>query len=162
MQLSVYSDYAVRVLVQTALGAPRRMTVARVAETFAISRHHLVKIVNDLGRQGYLNTQRGVGGGFTLARPAEDIRVGDIVRLGEESETMVNCRDTRKQVCRLQPACRFKSVLTEASAAFFEVLDRYTLADLIRQRAVIRTTLGLDDGGTTGTIRPAGRLKVTI
>lgn len=163
MQLSAYSDYAVRVLVQTALCDSGRMTVAKVAETFAISRHHLVKIVNDLGRHGYLNTHRGVGGGFTLAQAPEAIRVGDIVRLGEESETMINCRDARNRVCRLQPACRFKSVLQEASTAFFQVLDRYTLADLLQQPARIRAVLGMEASvAVTTTPRDVTRTKVEV
>src|SRR5574339_618322 len=121
MRLSAYSDYAFRVLMQAALCMPQRITVDQVAETFGISRHHLVKVVHDLGRSGYLQTQRGVGGGFTLARPPEEIRLGDIVRLGEESETVIECTDGEKRVCRLRPCCRLKGVLDEAAAAFFEV-----------------------------------------
>lgn len=75
MQLSTYSDYSVRVLMQTALRHPARVTVDEVAGTFDISRHHLVKVVHDLGRNGYLTTHRGVGGGFTLGRPPAGIRL---------------------------------------------------------------------------------------
>lgn len=130
MKLSAYSDYAVRVLMQTALRSPQRATVAEVALTFGISRHHLVKVVHDLGRHGYLATQRGIGGGFTLARAPEDIRLGDIVRLGEESETVIDCLDGENHFCRLLPACRLRGVLDEAATAFFAVMDRYTLANL--------------------------------
>lgn len=143
MQLSAYSDYAIRVLMQTALCSSKRTTVAEVAQTFAISRHHLVKIVHDLGRAGYLATQRGVGGGFTLARAPETIRLGDVVRLGEESETVIDCQEDGGRQCRLAPACRLKGVLDEAAAAFFGVLDRYTLADLIRRPEQIRSALGM-------------------
>ena len=143
MQLSAYSDYAVRVLMQTALRSPERTTVAEVAGTFGISRHHLVKVVHDLGRAGYLATQRGIGGGFTLARAPEEIRLGDIVRLGEESETVIDCKDGENHLCRLLPACRLKGVLDEAAAAFFGVLDRYTLADLVKQRSKMRAVLGI-------------------
>jgi Rrf2 family nitric oxide-sensitive transcriptional repressor len=144
MQLSAYSDYAVRVLMQTALRQPERMTVAAVAETFGISRHHLVKVVHDLGRHGYLATQRGIGGGFTLGRAPENIRLGDIVRLGEDSDTVIDCRENENRVCRLLPACRLKGVLDEAASAFFKVLDGYTLADLIRRPAKMRTVLGME------------------
>lgn len=143
MRLSAYSDYAVRVLMQTALRSPERTTVAEVAGTFGISRHHLVKVVHDLGRAGYLATQRGIGGGFTLARAPEEIRLGDIVRLGEESETVIDCREDGNRVCRLLPACRLKGVLDEAAAAFFAVVDRYTLADLVKQRSKMRIVLGI-------------------
>lgn len=141
MQLSDYSDYALRVLMQAALRSPDRVTVDEVAETFGISRHHLVKIVYDLGRSGYLQTQRGIGGGFTLARAPENIRVGDVIRLGEETETVIDCLDKPGQPCRLYPACRLRGVLKEAAEAFFEVLDGYTLADLVKQPSKIRAVL---------------------
>lgn len=146
MKLSTYSDYAVRVLMQTALRSPQRVTVAEVAQTFGISRHHLVKVVHDLGRNGYLATQRGIGGGFTLALAPEAIRLGDIVRLGEETEQVIDCRNGDGQPCRLYPACRLKGVLDEAAAAFFAVLDRYTLDELIQHPAKLRAVLGMEAG----------------
>jgi Rrf2 family nitric oxide-sensitive transcriptional repressor len=143
MKLSAYSDYAIRVLMQTALHSPQRLTVAEVALTFGISRHHLVKVVHDLGCSGYLATQRGIGGGFTLARAPEHIRLGDIVRLGEDSETVIDCLDGENHLCRLLPVCRLKGVLDEAAAAFFAVMDRYTLADLVKQQSKMRDVLGI-------------------
>lgn len=143
MRLSAYSDYSLRVLMHTALRRPDRVTVDEVAETFGISRHHLVKIVHDLGRNGYLQTQRGIGGGFTLRRQPETIRLGDIVRLGEETETVIECKDNQDQPCRLRPACRLKGVLDEAAGAFFAVLDGYTLADLVKQPVKMRAVLQL-------------------
>ena len=84
-----------------------------------------------------------VGGGFTLARPPGEIRLGDIVRLGEETETVIECMDKNHRPCRIAPACRLKGVLDEAAAAFFKVLDGYSLADLVRQPAKLRAVLGL-------------------
>jgi Rrf2 family transcriptional regulator, nitric oxide-sensitive transcriptional repressor len=143
MRLSAYSDYSIRVLIHTALRNPARVTVDEVADTFGISRHHLVKVVHDLGRNGYLATHRGVGGGFTLARSAAEICLGDIVRHGEETDTVIDCVDGRDRPCRLLPCCRLKGVLDEAAAAFFEVLDGYTLADLLKQQSRMRTLLAL-------------------
>lgn len=142
MQLSAYSDYSIRVLMQAALRRPARVTVDEVAATYGISRHHLVKIVHDLGRSGYLATHRGIGGGFTLARQLEEIVLGDVVRLGEETETVITCREGGDRVCRLLPCCRLKGVLDEAAAAFFAVLDSYTLADLVKHPARMRAVLG--------------------
>jgi Rrf2 family transcriptional regulator, nitric oxide-sensitive transcriptional repressor len=133
MQLSAYSDYSFRVLMHAAVHAPRRVTVDEVADVFDISRHHLVKIVHELGRRGYLATHRGIGGGFTLGRPAARIRLGDIVRLGEEQETVIDCADKQDRLCRIFSACVLKDVLEEAAAAFFAVMDRYTLEDLVKQ-----------------------------
>lgn len=143
MKLSAYSDYSLRVLMLAALRGPERTTVDEVAETFGISRHHLVKVVHDLGRSGYLVTQRGIGGGFTLGRPANAIRVGDIVRLGEEGDHVIECADKHDRQCRLFPACRLKKVLDEAAAAFFAVLDDYSLADLLKQPAKMRAALAI-------------------
>jgi Rrf2 family transcriptional regulator, nitric oxide-sensitive transcriptional repressor len=141
MQLRAYSDYSLRVLMYATLRRPKRVTVDEVAEAFSISRNHLVKIVHDLGCRGYLDTHRGIGGGFTLARPPQEIQLGEIVRLGEESDTVIDCTDKKNQQCRLFPACRLKSVLDEAAAAFFGVLDAYTLADLVRQPHKLRAEL---------------------
>ncbi len=141
MQLSAYSDCALRVLIQAALRYPSRVTVDEVAGTFGLSRHPLVKIVHDLGRHSYLQTQRGIGGGFTLARPPGEIRIGDVVRFCEGGEAVIDCIDKPGQACRLSPACRLQGVLAEASAGFFAVLDRHTLADLVKQPARLREVL---------------------
>ncbi len=143
MQLRAFSDYSIRVLMYAALRAPERVTVDEVAEAFSISRHHLVKVVYELGRCAYLDTHRGIGGGFTLARPPRKIHLGEVVRLGEESETVIECTDRRERQCRLYPACRLKSVLDEAAAAFFGVLDQYSLADLVKESANMRAELRL-------------------
>ena len=144
MRLSAYSDYSLRVLMYAALCHPARVTADQVSEVYGISRHHLVKIVHDLGRSGCIETHRGLGGGFTLALSAEEIGVGDIVRLGEESETVIECTRRREGACRLRSVCRLKTVLDEAAAAFFEVLDRYSLADLIATQSPLRNALGLN------------------
>ncbi|MCX7868058.1 MAG: Rrf2 family transcriptional regulator [Limisphaera sp.] len=130
MRISRFSDYAVRVLMYTALRAPARVTVEEVAETFGISHHHLTKVVHKLGRQGYLRTSRGVRGGFQLARPAGQIRLGEVIRSCESEASVVSCEDRGGRPCRLVPSCVLKQALDEAAGAFYEVLDRYTLADL--------------------------------
>jgi Rrf2 family transcriptional regulator, nitric oxide-sensitive transcriptional repressor len=149
MQLRAYSDYALRVLMYAALRSPERVTVDEAADAFGISRNHLVKIVHDLGCNGYLDTHRGIGGGFTLSRPPEKILLGDVVRLGEETETVIACIDKRRGQCPLFPACQLKGVLDEAAAAFFAVLDARTLADLVKRprkmRAALRLGRGLPD-----------------
>ena len=126
-----------------ALRSPNRITVTEVAETFDLSRNHLVKVVHDLGLNGYLATHRGSGGGFTLGRPPEDIKLGDIVRLGEETETVINCEDRATGQCRIYPACGLRGILDEAAGAFFSVLDSYSLADLIKQPSRLKHTLSL-------------------
>lgn len=141
MRLSTYSDYSIRVLMHAALCSPKRVTVNEVAHAFGISRHHLVKIVHDLGRHGYLHTQRGIGGGFTLGRAPKEIRLGDIVRLAKETETVIDCMDKANLPCRIFPVCRLKGVLNEAAATFFKVLDSYTLADLVTKPSEMQALL---------------------
>jgi len=143
MRLSKYSDYALRVLMYAALREPALATIVEVAGDFDISRHHLVKVVHALGRAGFLATHRGVGGGFTLARSSAKIGLGDVVRLTETDESVINCKDRRNRPCRIFPVCRLKSVLGEAGAAFFTVLDRYSLEDLVKQKADMRNLLKL-------------------
>ncbi len=143
MRLRAYTDYSLRVLMCAALRRPGRVTVDEVGEAFGISCHHLVKVVHDLGRGGYLETHRGTGGGFTLARSPEKIGLGDIVRMGEEAETVIECADRNDRECRLLPVCRLKGALDEAAGAFFAVLDGYSLADLLRRPSRMRATLGM-------------------
>ena len=141
MQLSTYSDYSFRVLMYAALRSPERVTVGDVAEIFGISCHHVCKVVHHLGRSGYLQTRRGCRGGFTLALPPEEIGLGDIVRLGEDTEAVMECVGKSNYPCHMFPVCRLKHFLDEAAATFFATLDSYTLADLVKQPSEIRTAL---------------------
>ena len=143
MRLTAYSDYSIRVLLYAALRNPDRVTVEEVATAFDISGNHLVKIVHDLGKHGFLQTIRGAGGGFVLARPPEDIVLGAIVRLGEKSEAVIDCKDRQDKVCQIFPICKLKGVLQEAADAFFAVLDAYTLSDLLNKPSEIKKLLGV-------------------
>lgn len=141
MQLKAYSDFSLRVLIFAALRGEHRLTIDEVAASFKISRNHLVKIVHDLSCRGYLTTYRGVGGGFVLARPAEEIGVGEVIRRCEESEAVIDCVARREGPCRIRVGCRLKGILDEAAAAFFQTLDRYTVADLVVHRDVLEREL---------------------
>ncbi len=163
MRLTVYSDYALRMLIYLAARADGLATIAEVARSYGISEHHLTKVAHQLGRLGYIATVRGKGGGLRLARAAGEIRLGDVVRQTEPDMAMVPCFGTAEAPagapCPIVPACGLRGVLGEAMQAFLAVLDRYTLADLTRQRAGLRTLLGLDAGPPPAghpTPRPAG------
>src|SRR5687767_12635434 len=132
MRLSDFTDYSLRVLMYSALTFPEPTTIDQVSQAFRISRHHLVKVVHHLGKLGYLKTRRGIGGGFTLAKVPEEIQIGRLVRRTETTLTLVECFDPETNQCRLTGTCRLKGVLAEAQGAFFETLDKYSLADLIR------------------------------
>ena len=139
MQLTRYSDYSLRVLIYLAVAPERLVTIEEIARSYGISKAHLMKVVHQLGLRGYVETVRGRGGGLRLARRPEAIRVGDVVRSTEENMDLVECFDPTSSHCAIEPACRLRSVLREALAAFMAALDRYTLADLVAKR---RTPLG--------------------
>lgn len=143
MRISMFTDYSLRVLIQAAVRHPNKVTIDEVATAYGISRNHLIKVINALGRAGFLVTQRGRSGGFTLARPADRISVADVVKFGEDGQPMAECFDTAANACVITPACRLKGMLAEARRAFFEVLDRYTVADICTRPDSILRHLGL-------------------
>jgi Rrf2 family nitric oxide-sensitive transcriptional repressor len=134
MQLTRYTDYSLRVLTYLALQPERLVTIEEISDAYDISHAHLTKVVHELGRAGFLETLRGRGGGIRLARAAENIRVGDVVRESEGKIALVECFDGATSHCRIEPICGLRGVLDEALAAFLRTLDQYTLADLVARR----------------------------
>lgn len=132
MRLSDYSDYTLRVLMYCAANPDRLVTIAEVADRHQVSKNHLMKIVNDLGRQGVLETTRGRGGGLRLLKAPSAIGVGDVLRQTETDFRLVECFDASTDTCTLTPTCRLKKVLRDALAAYFAELDGVTLADIAR------------------------------
>lgn len=139
MRLSEYTDYTLRVLMHCATRPDEAITIAGMAEELQLSKNHLMKIVNDLARQGVLETTRGRGGGIRLGKSAAEIRIGDVVRASETDFRLVECFDPSTDECTLTPGCKLKSVLKSALRAYLEQLDGATLADIatpLRNRAV--------------------------
>ena len=129
MRLTTFSDYALRVLMYAAAAGDRLVTIEDTANAYNISRAHLMKVVNILTRAGYIKGVRGRFGGFTLARPPEEINLGAVVRATEPDFALVECFATGNQ-CVITRRCGLPKVLNEALNAFVDALDRYTLADL--------------------------------
>jgi Rrf2 family nitric oxide-sensitive transcriptional repressor len=130
MKLSLFTDYSLRVLMFAALKG-ESFSLSEVAESYDISRHHLVKVVNYLAKLGYLETRRGRGGGIALGMQPEDIRIGMVVRRTEDTPFIVECFDKQHNTCPINGACRLKGALAQAVNAFYETLDRHTLRDLV-------------------------------
>lgn len=145
MQLTTFTDYSLRVLISVASkDGHERSTIPEIAAQYGISRNHLVKVVHHLSSSGYLTTVRGKGGGFRLARPAADIRVGDVIRETEHRFNLVPCLDASKcGACAIEPACILKRALGQALEAFLAVTDGYTLADLVYPRHRLRKLLAV-------------------
>jgi Rrf2 family nitric oxide-sensitive transcriptional repressor len=135
MQLSLHSDYALRVLMRLALEPERLVTISEIAAGYGISKAHLTKVVRSLSRCGYVETVRGRHGGLRLARAASELRVGRVVADSEKCMDLVECFDADTDTCPITPACRLRDALHEALEDFVSALDRYTVADLVERRS---------------------------
>ena len=137
VRLTIFTDYTLRVLIY--LGAhrdeKRLATIGDIATAYGISENHLMKVVHNLAKQGYVETTRGKGGGMRLARAPEQIRVGDVVRDMEEDLAVVECFQEGNLKCPILPVCTLQGILGRALQAFLDVLDSATLADLLKPKA---------------------------
>ena len=143
MRLTVYSDYALRMLMYLAVKDDELATIAEIAEAYGISKNHLMKVAHQLGIAGYVETVRGRGGGLRLAMPREAIILGEVVRQTEPDMALVPCFAPVDDDCAIARCCLLRTALTRASDAFFGVLDAYSLADLVRPRSQLREALAL-------------------
>ncbi|AHG20758.1 transcriptional repressor NsrR [Chania multitudinisentens RB-25] len=128
MQLTSFTDYGLRALIYMAsLPAERMTSISEVTEVYGVSRNHMVKIINQLSREGFVTAIRGKNGGIRLGKPAATIRLGDVVR-ALEPLSLVNCK---REFCHITSACRLKRVLNQSIQNFLEELDNHTLADMV-------------------------------
>lgn len=133
MRLTHHADLALRVLMHLALSGDRRVTIQEVSEAFGISRNHLMKVAHKLANLDYIESTRGSGGGIRLGAAPETIVIGRVLRDMEPDFGLVECfrPDNR---CIITPACALPRMLDDALRAFLDVLDGYTLADLVAPR----------------------------
>ena len=142
MHMTLGTDYALRTLIYVGAKGKGLSTIAEIAESFGISKTHLMKVVNKLGQQGYIDTIRGKGGGIRLRRPPAEIRVGTVVRETEEDLAVMGCLSERG-FCRIEGCCVLRRALHQATVAFLRTLDGYTLADLLAPGVTLVRSLGL-------------------
>lgn len=139
MRISTFTDYSLRLLMYLATEPGRRATIAEVAAAFDISEHHLTKVAHALGRDGWLANVRGHGGGLALAMAPRQIVIGAVVRRTERmDDELATCLAGDAAHCSIAAVCRLRGVLDEALKAFYEVLDRCTLADLTADIGALR------------------------
>jgi Rrf2 family nitric oxide-sensitive transcriptional repressor len=146
MQLTLYTDYSLRVLVYLGMRPEHQATISEISEAYGISRNHLVKVVHNLGQTGYVHTTRGKSGGIRLGMPVHEIVIGQVVRKTEPHMDLLECFDQENNTCPISAACALKRALYQARRAFMEVLDSYTLSDVLdnrQQLAKILTPPGL-------------------
>lgn len=129
MQLTLYTDYSLRVLFYLSNMQRDATTISEIADFYKISRNHLVKVIHQLAQRGFIISTRGKGGGIALAKNPKKISIGYVARKMEPNFTMVECFNEKKDKCRITNVCRLKMMLNEALEAFFSVLDQYSIAE---------------------------------
>lgn len=140
MRLTLFSDYSLRMLMYTHAASDRLVTIEEMADAYGISRAHLMKVAATLTRAGYLVAVRGRSGGLRLAKPAEEIVLGDVVRATEPDFALVECLATGNQ-CVITKCCKLQGVLRDALQQFLSVLDSHTLASIALRPRDFRSIL---------------------
>lgn len=135
MRLTLYTDYSLRVLLYLARKPEQIVTITELADFYQVSRNHLVKVVHQLGIQGYIQTVRGKNGGMKLARPVEEIGIGEVVRKMEPDFALFECFNSDTDQCVITQSCRLKAMFFGARKEFLDSLDQYTLADALQPAA---------------------------
>lgn len=143
MQISAFSDYALRILMYLAVAGDRQVTSREIADTYDLSFDHLAKVAQLLAREGFVISMRGRNGGLRLARPAEEISIGSVLRKTEAGSGLVECMRDGPTHCILVPHCGLKPILGQAEDAFFRTLDQRMLSDAVPRQRQLQKTLGL-------------------
>jgi Rrf2 family iron-responsive transcriptional regulator len=143
MRLTRQTNYAMRILMYCAANQDRLSRIPEIAAAYSVSELFLFKILQPLVENGLVETVRGRNGGVKLGKPAQEISLFDVVRVTEESFAMAECFESDTE-CPLVDSCALNSALREALNAFFEVLGRHTIADLVAERPDMRGLLGID------------------
>lgn len=144
MNLKKYTDFSLRVLILAGMKKEQELTtIKEISTVYHISQEHLRKVVHNLTKLGLIKSIRGRHGGIRLAKPAEEINIGQLVRTLEDDFALVECFDKETNQCVISPACTLKHALNRALMAFFQVLDEYTLKDLIHNEQELRRLMGI-------------------
>lgn len=134
VRLTLHTDYSLRLLLLLAIEPEALHTIATVAQRYGISRNHMMKVAQTLIQAGYIKSVRGRRGGFRLAKKPEDIALGAVVRRTEDDLCLVGCMDRDKDPCVMATVCVLRKPLIQAQRAFFAVLDRQSLADVLKNQ----------------------------
>ncbi|MDE2133861.1 MAG: Rrf2 family transcriptional regulator [Alphaproteobacteria bacterium] len=153
MRLTLHTDFALRLLMLLAVEPDGLHTIAEVAQRYAISRNHLVKVAQTLIQAGIVESVRGRRGGLRLAHRPADINLGAVVRATEDSFNLVECFDRTTCTCVVRPVCGLRRPLGQAATAFLFALDGYTLADVVQNSGRVTRMRRLLDGGTASAPR---------
>lgn len=141
MHLTKFSDYSLRVLIYLATMEAKKATAKTIADAYGISFHHVAKTCQWLGHEGYIEAERGRGGGISLAKLPSEINVGQLVAATEAGSELVECMKPSGGDCCIAPACGLKLAIMEAEAAFMATLSNFTLESVISKRSGLRQLL---------------------
>ncbi len=149
MRLTTRTNLAMRALMVCAVNPGRTVRKHEIAAACNSSENHLAQVVNTLAQRGFIDTQRGRAGGMRLARPTDQIAVGDVFRAFETGIPFAECFDPEANTCPLVQACRLRDALTVALEAFHAALDRLTLADLVDDNCALERLLRFSEARAT-------------
>lgn len=141
MRLTRHTDNALRALIFLGLHDDTPQRITDISRRMGMSEDHTAKVIARLAELGFVTTLRGRSGGVRLARPAAEINVGAVVRATEDNLNLVECFDPVTNQCPIAPACALAPALDEALTAFFTVLDRYSLGDLVEKPRALQRLL---------------------
>ncbi|MAY63589.1 MAG: iron-responsive transcriptional regulator [Rhizobiales bacterium] len=144
MRLTRQTNYAIRILMYCSANKGHLSRIADIAKAYSVSELFLFKILQPLTKAGLIETVRGRNGGIRLGRSAAEITLVDVVTVTEENFAMAECFEADSD-CPLVDSCGLSSALREALGAFFEVLSRYTIEDLVKARPSINYLLGIEE-----------------
>lgn len=131
MQLTLFTDYSIRVLMYLGAHQDRLCTTKEISESYGISKNHVVKVVHNLAQLGYIRSVKGKGGGLSLLKRADDINLRDLISALEPNLNLVECFSNTRSICRIGSVCRLKGALEKALLAFLDTLGNYTLSDMM-------------------------------
>jgi len=140
MQLTQFTDFSLRALIYIAT-KKTKCTINDIANAYNISDNHLIKIIHNLSKLELINTTRGKNGGITLAANPAKINLGTLIQQLESHFDLVPCFNAEKSNCCIAPACKLKRILQEAQKSFMNVLNQYTLADVLQNQSDLRRLL---------------------
>jgi Rrf2 family nitric oxide-sensitive transcriptional repressor len=138
MKLTNFTDYSLRTLIYLASSDKELCTAREISECFNISWNHTVRVVHGLSKNGYVIGKKGKGGGITLAKNINEIIIGKVVRDVETNFNIVECLEPKNNNCIISPACILKNVILNARQAFLNELDKYTLLDIVKNKAALK------------------------
>jgi len=144
MRLTLKTNLAMRALMFCAVNDDRIVRKSEIAETCNASENHLGLVINQLAQNGFITTQRGRTGGIRLARPAEQIGVGEVLRVFESCLPFAECFDGAENECPLKGCCKLKGLLSDALEAFYATLDPVRLSDLTGENEDLCSILALE------------------